>query len=161
LVWPRSVPRLGRHWCKHQCSHVGSVLIIIENRDEVPKIETYLFRRRPGRTHLAFEAQPTRRPRRHPSEGLMLPPSLLRPGVPADSLKIGILGSLTGPFAIFGSGNLAGATLAFEQANAAGGIHGRKLEWLSLDDESSPPKGIAAYKRLVGPEQVFAVFGPS
>ncbi|CAM3551343.1 putative branched-chain amino acid-binding protein [Bordetella pertussis] len=88
-------------------------------------------------------------------------PTAAEPGVTADSLKIGILGSLTGPFAIFGSGNLAGATLAFEQANAAGGIHGRKLEWLSLDDESSPPKGIAAYKRLVGPEQVFAVFGPS
>jgi len=88
-------------------------------------------------------------------------PAAAEPGVTADSLKIGILGSLTGPFAIFGSGNLAGATLAFEQANAAGGIHGRKLEWLSLDDESSPPKGIAAYKRLVGPEQVFAVFGPS
>ncbi|AWP73977.1 MULTISPECIES: ABC transporter substrate-binding protein [Bordetella] len=88
-------------------------------------------------------------------------PAAAEPGVTADSLRIGILGSLTGPFAIFGSGNLAGATLAFEQANAAGGIHGRKLEWLSLDDESSPPKGIAAYKRLVGPEQVFAVFGPS
>ncbi|AWP83622.1 ABC transporter [Bordetella bronchiseptica] len=88
-------------------------------------------------------------------------PAAAEPGVTVDSLKIGILGSLTGPFAIFGSGNLAGATLAFEQANAAGGIHGRKLEWLSLDDESSPPKGIAAYKRLVGPEQVFAVFGPS
>ncbi|KDD15783.1 receptor family ligand-binding protein [Bordetella bronchiseptica MBORD707] len=88
-------------------------------------------------------------------------PAAAEPGVTADNLKIGILGSLTGPFAIFGSGNLAGATLAFEQANAAGGIHGRKLEWLSLDDESSPPKGIAAYKRLVGPEQVFAVFGPS
>lgn len=88
-------------------------------------------------------------------------PAAAEPGVTADSLKIGILGSLTGPFAIFGSGNLAGATLAFEQANAAGGIHGRKLEWLSLDDESSPPKGIAAYKRLVGPERVFAVFGPS
>lgn len=88
-------------------------------------------------------------------------PAAAEPGVTADSLKIGILGSLTGPFAIFGSGNLAGATLAFEQANAAGGIHGRKLEWLSLDDESSPPKGIAAYTRLVGPEQVFAVFGPS
>src|SRR5690606_7021233 len=71
------------------------------------------------------------------------------------------LGSLTGPFAIFGTGNLAGATLAFEQANAGGGVNGRQLEWVSLDDESSPPKGIAAYKRLTGPEKVFAVFGPA
>src|SRR5690554_2075426 len=78
------------------------------------------------------------------------------PGITDDTIKIGILGSLSGPFAIFGTGNLAGATLAFEQVNAEGGIHGRKLEWISLDDESSPPKGIAAYKRLVDSEGVFA-----
>ena len=62
------------------------------------------------------------------------------PGVTDKTVKIGILGSLTGPFAIFGTGNLSGATIAFEEANAAGGINGRKLEWISLDDESSPPK---------------------
>jgi branched-chain amino acid transport system substrate-binding protein len=83
------------------------------------------------------------------------------PGVTDKTVKIGILGSLTGPFAIFGTGNLSGATIAFEEANAAGGINGRKLEWISLDDESSPPKGIAAYKRLVDQEQVFAIFGPA
>ncbi len=83
------------------------------------------------------------------------------PGVTDKDIKIGILGSLTGPFAIFGTGNFAGATIAFEEANAAGGVNGRKLEWISLDDESSPPKGIAAYKRLVDQEKVFAVFGPA
>lgn len=83
------------------------------------------------------------------------------PGVSDDAIKIGVLGSLTGPLAIFGTGNLAGATLAFEQANEDGGIHGKKIEWISLDDESSPPKGIAAYKRLTEREGVFAVFGPA
>jgi branched-chain amino acid transport system substrate-binding protein len=82
------------------------------------------------------------------------------PGVTDKTIKIGILGSLTGPAAIFGTGNLAGGTIAFEEANAAGGINGRKIEWVSLDDESSPPKGIAAFKRLVEQEKVFAVFGP-
>jgi branched-chain amino acid transport system substrate-binding protein len=83
------------------------------------------------------------------------------PGVTDKTIKIGILGSLTGPFAIFGTGNMAGATIAFEEANAAAGVNGRKIEWISLDDESSPPKGIAAYKRLVDQEKVFAVFGPA
>ena len=83
------------------------------------------------------------------------------PGITDKEIKIGILGSLTGPFAIFGTGNLAGATIAFEEVNAAGGINGRKIEWISLDDELSPPKAIAAYKRLVDQEQVFAVFGPA
>jgi branched-chain amino acid transport system substrate-binding protein len=83
------------------------------------------------------------------------------PGVSEHAIKIGILGSLSGPLAIFGTGNLAGATIAFEEANATGGVNGRTLEWVSLDDESSPPKAIAAYKRLVEQEQVFAVFGPA
>jgi branched-chain amino acid transport system substrate-binding protein len=82
-------------------------------------------------------------------------------GVTDKGIKIGILGSLTGPAAIFGTGNLAGATIAFEEINAAGGVNGRKLEWISLDDESSPPKAIAAYKRLVDQEKVFAIFGPA
>jgi branched-chain amino acid transport system substrate-binding protein len=82
-------------------------------------------------------------------------------GVTDKEIKVGILGSLTGPAAIFGTGNLAGGTIAFEEINAAGGVNGRKLEWISLDDESSPPKAIAAYKRLVDQEKVFAVFGPA
>jgi branched-chain amino acid transport system substrate-binding protein len=82
-------------------------------------------------------------------------------GVTDKEIKIGILGSLTGPAAIFGTGNLAGATIAFEEINVAGGVNGRKLEWISLDDESSPPKAIAAYKRLVDQEKVFAIFGPA
>jgi branched-chain amino acid transport system substrate-binding protein len=83
------------------------------------------------------------------------------PGLTDKSIKIGILGSLTGPLAVFGTGNLAGATIAFEEANAAGGINGRKIEWVSVDDESSPPKGIAAYKKLVDQDAVFAVYGPA
>ncbi len=83
------------------------------------------------------------------------------PGVTDSEIKIGILGSLTGPAAIFGTGNLAGATIAFEEVNAAGGINGRKLESIPLDDESSPPKAIAAYKRLADQEKVFAIFGPA
>ena len=75
-------------------------------------------------------------------------------GVTDKEIKVGILGSLTGPGAIFGTGNLAGATIAFEETNATGGVNGRKLEWISLDDESSPPKAIAAYKRLVDQEKV-------
>jgi branched-chain amino acid transport system substrate-binding protein len=82
-------------------------------------------------------------------------------GVTDKEIKVGILGSLTGPGAIFGTGNLAGATIAFEETNATGGVNGRKLEWISLDDESSPPKAIAAYKRLVDQEKVFAIFGPA
>lgn len=82
-------------------------------------------------------------------------------GVTESTIKVGILGSLTGPAAIWGTGNLAGATLAFEEVNAAGGIHGRKIEFVSIDDETSAPKGMAAFSRLVESEEVFAVVGPT
>jgi branched-chain amino acid transport system substrate-binding protein len=83
------------------------------------------------------------------------------PGVTANEIKIGFVGSITGPAAIWGSGNMAGATLAFEELNAAGGVNGRKINFIVIDDETSAPKGIAGFNRLVNTERVFAVFGPS
>lgn len=82
-------------------------------------------------------------------------------GVTDTSIKIGFVGSLTGPAAIWGTGNMAGATLAFEELNAAGGINGRKIDFITVDDESSAPKGIAGFNKLVNSDKVFAVFGPS
>lgn len=82
-------------------------------------------------------------------------------GVAEATVKIGVLGSLTGPAAIWGTGNLAGATLAFEEVNAAGGVHGRRIEWVSVDDETSAPKGIAGFRRLLTQDNVFLVFGPT
>lgn len=82
-------------------------------------------------------------------------------GVTDSTIKIGFVGSMTGPAAIWGSGNMAGATLAFEELNAAGGVNGRKIEFITVDDETSAPKGIAGFNRLVQSDKVFAVFGPS
>ena len=82
------------------------------------------------------------------------------PGVTDDTITIGILGSLTGPAAIWGSGNLVAGTMYFNKVNEAGGVHGRKIKWIVEDDGSAPPKGIAAFKKLVS-DNVFAVFGPS
>ena len=82
-------------------------------------------------------------------------------GVTDGAIKIGFVGSMTGPAAIWGSGNMAGATLAFEELNAAGGVNGRKIEFITVDDETSAPKGIAGFNRLVQSDKVFAVFGPS
>ncbi len=82
-------------------------------------------------------------------------------GVTPSSIKVGVLGSLTGVQAVFGQGNLSGAQIAFDEANAAGGIHGRRIEIVSIDDESTPARSIAGFRRLVDDEKVFAVFGPS
>lgn len=84
-----------------------------------------------------------------------------RAGVTQDRVKIGVLGSLTGVQAVFGQGNLSGAQIVFDEANAVGGIHGRRIEIASVDDESTPARSIAGFRRLVDDERVFAVLGPS
>ncbi|MFN7307552.1 MAG: ABC transporter substrate-binding protein [Acetobacteraceae bacterium] len=82
-------------------------------------------------------------------------------GLTDTSVKVGVLGSLTGVQAVFGQGNLSGAQMVFDEVNAAGGIHGRRIEIVSVDDESAPARSIAGFRRLVDDERVFAVFGPS
>ena len=82
------------------------------------------------------------------------------PGVTADAITIGIHASLTGPSAIWGSGQVVGASLYFNQLNEAGGINGRKIKWVIEDAGTSPPRGIAAYRKLADSD-VFAIFGPN
>lgn len=53
---------------------------------------------------------------------------------------------------------LSGAQAAFDAVNAGGGIAGRQLRLLSLDDELAPPKAVANYKKLLQTDRVFAMF---
>ncbi len=53
---------------------------------------------------------------------------------------------------------LSGAIAAFEAVNAGGGIAGRRIRLVSLDDELAPPKAVANYKKLLLEERVFAMF---
>ena len=48
----------------------------------------------------------------------------------------------------------------FETLNRQGGINGRKVDLISLDDGYSPPKTVEQTRRLVEQEQVAAIFAP-
>ena len=52
-----------------------------------------------------------------------------------------------------------GILAAFNEANAAGGVHGRKLELVSYNDGYEPEKAIANTERLIGDDKVFALIG--
>ena len=41
----------------------------------------------------------------------------------------------------------SGIQLAFDAVNAQGGVHGRKIRLVTLDDELAPPKAVANYKK--------------
>ena len=78
-----------------------------------------------------------------------------------EPIRIGIIAPLTGGAALFGQAASDGSILAFEQANAAGGIlGGRPIEFIRLDDEGAIPVSIAAYERLVYSDEVVAIVGP-
>ena len=80
------------------------------------------------------------------------------PGVTQDTITIGAFGPITGPAAYIGLGGRDGANLAIKEINAAGGINGRKLTMIFEDDGHSPTKALAAVKKLVEQDQVFAIF---
>jgi len=80
------------------------------------------------------------------------------PGVTADEILIGTTGPLTGPANAWGAVQRAMETY-FEAINAEGGINGRKLRLIILDDGYSPPNALTNVKKLVEEEKVFAIVG--
>ena len=79
-------------------------------------------------------------------------------GVTPDTIKIGAFGPITGPAAYIGLAGRDGANLAIKEINAAGGINGRMISLLFEDDGHSPAKALAAVKKLIDQDQVFAIF---
>ena len=86
-------------------------------------------------------------------------PALAEDGVTPDSIVFGQAAALGGPAAALGTGMKAGLTAAFEEVNKKGGIHGRKLKLISMDDGYEPEKSIAATKKLIEEDKVFALIG--
>jgi branched-chain amino acid transport system substrate-binding protein len=78
-------------------------------------------------------------------------------GVTADTITIGAYGPITGPAAYIGLAGRDGMMLAVKEINAAGGIHGRKINVMFEDDAHSPTRALAAVKKLVEQDKVFAI----
>jgi branched-chain amino acid transport system substrate-binding protein len=77
----------------------------------------------------------------------------------ADELKVGLSGALTGPAAALGLGMKSGIEAYFAQVNAAGGVHGRALRLVALDDGYEPARAASNMHKLIDEEKVFAVLG--
>ncbi len=72
----------------------------------------------------------------------------------ADSVKIGFNVPLTGFAAADGNSARIGAELAVEQANADGGINGKKVELVVYDDQASPKESVPIATKLIEKDQV-------
>lgn len=71
-----------------------------------------------------------------------------------ETVKIGFHAPLTGAAAADGKSAKQGAELAVQQANAAGGIGGKKIELVVYDDEGKPENAIPVANKLIGQDKV-------
>ena len=76
-----------------------------------------------------------------------------------NSIKIGSIGPLAGPVAVYGVECKNGIDLAVAEINAAGGVNGQLLEVIAEDDEGNPEKSVSAYKKLVTKDGVKFIIG--
>jgi branched-chain amino acid transport system substrate-binding protein len=79
------------------------------------------------------------------------------PGVTATTIKIGNTNPHSGPASAYGA--IANAETAFfRMVNDQGGVNGRKIDFISLDDAYSPPKTVEQTRRLVEQDGVALIF---
>jgi branched-chain amino acid transport system substrate-binding protein len=79
------------------------------------------------------------------------------PGVSDTEIKIGNIMAYSGPASAYG---VIGKTEAayFNKINAAGGINGRKINFISYDDAYSPPKTVEQARKLIESDEVLLIF---
>lgn len=87
------------------------------------------------------------------------PPGVGAPGVSPEAVQFGQSCALDGPAKALGEGMRLGILAAFDEANRAGGVHGRRLNLTTLDDRYEPEAAIANTKRLIEQDKVFALIG--
>jgi branched-chain amino acid transport system substrate-binding protein len=80
------------------------------------------------------------------------------PASAQDSIKIGAVNPYSGPLALYGDELTRGYELAVEQANAKGGVLGKKIQVIR-GSAGSAQEGIAAVEQLVGRDKVDILVG--
>lgn len=77
-----------------------------------------------------------------------------------DTIKIGAIGPLSGAASTYGISVKEGAQLLEKEVNAAGGINGKKIQFIFEDDQADPNSAMQAFNKLVDSEKVSAILGP-
>ncbi len=74
-------------------------------------------------------------------------------------VKVGIYGDLSGQTSSFGQSTKNGILMAIDEINAAGGINGRKVEYIIEDDQGQPQQASTVVAKLINQDRVHAVLG--
>src|SRR5271154_6320356 len=81
------------------------------------------------------------------------------PGATDTEIKIGTTTPYSGPASAYSAGAIS-ATAYFAMINEQGGVNGRKINFISLDDAYSPPKTVEQVRRLIESEEVLFLVNP-
>jgi branched-chain amino acid transport system substrate-binding protein len=79
------------------------------------------------------------------------------PGASDTEIKLGHTSPYSGPLSAFSVAGKA-TTAYFNMINAAGGINGRKIKFISYDDGYQPPKTVEMVRKLVESDEVLMIF---
>jgi branched-chain amino acid transport system substrate-binding protein len=89
---------------------------------------------------------------------LMAAGAMAQDGVSKTAVTLGQSLAMTGPGATLAMPFAQGARLYFDRVNAGGGVNGRKIELMTLDDGGSPETAAANTRKLLD-QKVFSLFG--
>ncbi|MCC8967452.1 ABC transporter substrate-binding protein [Bradyrhizobium sp. Pear76] len=89
------------------------------------------------------------------------PAAAADPGITDTEILIGDVEPLTGPPALLGVAASIGHKIAIAEANAAGGINGRKIKYVLEDDGYITARTIQGVKKVIDVDKVFAMIGIS
>lgn len=78
-------------------------------------------------------------------------------GVSDTEIVLGSHTDLSGPIATLGVDGINGARMRFDEVNAEGGIHGRKIRYVVEDTQYQVPKAIQAANKLIHRDKIFAM----
>src|SRR3984957_17803582 len=76
-------------------------------------------------------------------------------GVTDTEIVIGTVTDLSGVTAVQGVNNSDAIRMAFDQANAKGGIHGRKIKYVVEDNQYQVPRAVQAINKLLNSDNIF------
>ncbi|GGC74817.1 ABC transporter substrate-binding protein [Chelatococcus reniformis] len=82
-------------------------------------------------------------------------------GFTDSEITVGEINPYTGPPALLGVAHAQGVKLAFAEANAEGGINGRKIKLITEDDGYVPSRTLQAVRKFADVDKVFALMGVS
>src|SRR5256712_9017737 len=81
-------------------------------------------------------------------------------GVSKTEIVLGMHTDLSGPAATYGVSSSNAVKMRFDEANATGGIHGRKIRLVVEDTQYQVPRAVQAGTKLINPDRIFAMVAP-